>query len=175
MDSYYSDLEGEKKIVSSFLVAADRYHQLQDSTDGIVFSPEQVGMLSDEMVQNWFTAVNDIVKVVGEIGSVSDHPLLVVKQKNFSYEYKSKLIRQLEEILHCMEHISMIRDQLVVFFPSLEDLRSYNAFYAFQDLIRLFSEFAVVPESFFANPHSVEEHFKNVTQLLQAKKKTNLF
>lgn len=169
MDNYYADLEGGKKIVSSFLMASDRYNQLRDASDVIIFSPEQIGMLSDEMVQEWFTSVNDIVKVFSEIGVLSDNPLRLIRQKNFSYELKSKLIRQLEDILRSIESISALRDQIASFFPSLGGLRSFQIFFAFQDLMRLFSDFYAVPELFFEQPDRIDEHFRKVTSLIQAK------
>lgn len=169
MDDYYAHLEGGKKIVSSFLVATDRYNQLRDASDAIIFSPEQVGMLSDEMVQEWFSCVNDIVKVFSEIGSLSDNPLQLINRKFFSYEFKSKLIRQLEDILRSIESICALRDQIASFFPSLGGLRSFQIFFAFQDLMRLFSEFYAVPELFFEQPDRIDEHFRKVTSLIQAK------
>ncbi len=169
IDDYYAHLEGGKKIVSSFLVASDRYNQLRDASDVIIFSPEQVGMLSDEMVQEWFSCVNDIVKVFSEIGSLSDNPLRLINRKTFSYEFKSKLIRQLEDILRSIESICVLRDQIASFFPSLGGLRSFQIFFAFQDLMRLFSEFYAVPELFFEQPDRIDEHFRKVTSLIQAK------
>jgi len=169
LDEYYSHLEGGKKIVSSFLIAADRYNQLRDASDVIIFSPEQIGMLSDDMVQEWFLCVNDIVKVFSEIGNLSENPLQLINRKNFSYEYKSKLIRQLEDILRSIESITALRDQIAPSFPSLSGLRSFQIFFAFQDLMRLFSEFYAVPELFFEQPDRIDEQFRKVTSLIQAK------
>lgn len=169
LDDYYAHLEGGKKIVSSFLVASDRYNQLRDASDAIIFSPEQIGMLSDEMVQEWFSCVNDIVRVFSEIGILSENPLQIINRKIFSYEFKSKLIRQLEELLRSIESICTLRDQIASFFPSLDGLRSFQIFFAFQDLMRLFSEFYAVPELFFEQPERIDEHFRKVTSLIQAK------
>jgi len=169
MDSFYTNLEGEKRIVSSFLFAADHYNQLRDANDTVIFSPEQIGMLSDEMVQKWFTAVNDMVKAYSEVGNINENPLRLVRQKKFSYEFKSKLIRQLEEVLRTIESISLLRDQIVPFFPSLDGFRSSGSFFAFQDLTRLFSEFSLIPETFFQEPQRIEDHFRTITKLVQAK------
>ncbi len=173
MDSYYEKLEGGKKIVSTFQFAADRYHQLRDANDCIIFSPEQVGMLSDEMVQTWFSTVNDLTGAFSEIGEISTIPLSVVKQNEFSYEYKSKFIRQLEEILRCIESITLTRDQILPLFSSIGEIYGVSAFFAFQDLTRLFGEFQTVPESFFDEPERIEENFRKVTHLIQAKKEND--
>lgn len=174
MDSYYSDLEGDKRIVSSFLLASDRYHQLRDANDAIIFSPEQVGLLSDELVHSWFGIANDAVRVLCEIGSVSDNPLRLIQKKEFSYEYKSQLIRQLEELLSCVESICALRDQLSPLFPSLDGFKSRWALRAFNDLTGLFGEFDHVPVSFFEDPSKIEEYFRTVTNLIQAKNENDV-
>ncbi len=173
MDAYYLNLEGEKRIVSSFLMATDRFHQLRDANDSIHFSPEQIGMLSDEMVGTWFSTANEILQSYTEIGTVIENPLRLVAQKNFSYEYKSKLTRQLEEVLHSIEALSLVRDQILPSFSSLDGLLAGDIFFAFLDLTRLFSEFVTVPETFFENPEVVEDHFRKVAQLIQAKKEND--
>lgn len=169
MDTYYAHLEGSKKIVSSFLVAANRYNQLRDANDSLIFSPEQVGMLSDDMVQNWFTCANDIVKIYAEVAPLSENPLRLVRQKQFSYEFKSKLISCLEELLHLTDEIFRITEQIAVHFPSLSVITSAERFFAFLDLIRLFGEFASVPDTFFYNQDQIEDRFRNVTRLVQSK------
>ncbi len=173
MDSYYSRLEGDKHIVSSFLVAADRYHQLRNANDSIVFSPEQIGSLSDETVQKWFELVGELAKSFLDNGSIADHPLNLIRQKNFSYEFKSRLICLLEDLLHIINHIISVLDQILIYFPSLPTARSFGGFFAFQDLIRVFSEFTSIPDTFFEVPENVEEHFRNVTKLIQAKKEND--
>jgi len=170
MDRYYENLEGNRRIVSSFQIASDRYHQLRSAPDGIIFSPEQIGSLSDEAVQLWFNSVNELVKSFTEVGNISAHPLLLIKRKNFSYEFKSKLIQSLEALLHCTRSILDLREQISPYFLSVPELKTYHGFYAFLDLIRLFSDFETVPKTFFENPVNIEEHFRNITQLIQAKK-----
>ncbi len=173
VDRYYSDLEGDKSIVSSFLMASERYDQLQDANDSIVFAPEQIGLLSDEKVQEWFSTVNDIVKSLNEIGTVSEHPLLLVRNKNFSYEYKSKIIRLFESFLRCIEGIVSLRDQVLPIFSSVGTLSSGTDISAFCDLYRLFCEFSAIPEGFFMHPESIETHFKKATSLIQAKEEND--
>ncbi len=168
LNSYYSSVEGGKSIVSSFLLASDRYEQLRDSNDVIIFSPEQVGALSDDMVQNWFSSVNEIIKSLNEIGSVHQNPLQLVKNKNFSYEFKSKLIRHLEDFLRCLEQIISVRDQVLPLFDSIGALGTAPALKSFCDLFRLFADFEKVPESFFANPAEIESNFRQATTLIQA-------
>ncbi len=173
IDGYYSDLEGDKSIVSSFLVASERYDQLQDANDSIVFSPEQVGLLSDDEVQEWFSSVNDIVKSLNEIGNISEHPLLLVRNKNFSYEYKSKLIRSFESFLRCIENIVSVRDQILPMFSSIDTLSTGADICAFCDLYRLFCEFSTIPEGFFMKPDAIEGYFKKATSLIQAKEEND--
>ncbi len=173
LNQYYSDLEGDKRIVSSFLMAAERYDQHQDANDSIIFSPEKVGMLTDEMVQEWFSTVNDLVKSLSEIGRIHENVLLLVRNKNFSYEYKSKLIRKLENFLHCVESILSIRDQVLPMFSSLDKLSSVSNIGAFCDLYRLLSEFSTLPEEFFAHPEDAEINFKKATRLIQAKEEND--
>ncbi len=173
IDSYYSALDGDKRIVSSFLVASDRFDQLKDANDSVIFSPEQVGMLSDEMVQSWFSAVNEVVKSYAENGNIHNNPLLLIRQKNFTYEYKSKLIRQLEDVLHCIESISLLKEQILPFFTSLGSILSFNSLKSFCELVRLFSDFKTVPVSFFEHPEDIENRFRKVTSLLQAKEEND--
>ena len=176
LESYYSSLEGGKSIVSSFLMASDRYEQLRDANDTIIFSPEQVGALADDMVQNWFSTVNELVKSVTEIGAVHQNPLQLIKNKNFSYEFKSKLIRYLEDLLRALEQIISVRDQILPLFPSVQTLSTVPSLNAFCDLFRLFSDFEKVPESFFALPGEIETNFRQVTSLIQAKEENdNIF
>jgi len=169
MDAYYAHLEGSKKIVSSFLVAANRYNQLSDANDSLIFSPEQVGMLSDDMVQNWFTCANDIVKIYSEVAPLTENPLRLVRQKQFSYEFKSKLISGLEELLHLTDEIIRIIDQVSIQFPSIGVVSSAERFFAFLDIVRLFGEFASVPDTFFNDQDQIENRFRNVTRLVQSK------
>ena len=173
LDSYYAALEGGKSIVSSFLIASDRFEQLRDANDTIIFSPEQIGALSDDMVQDWFSTVNEIIKSVSEIESVHDHPLRLIKNKNFSYEFKSKFIRHMEEFLRCIEQIISLRDQILPLFPSIHSLSSFSTLNAFCDLYRLFVDFEKVPESFFASYTSIEQNFRKATTLIQAKEEND--
>ncbi len=176
LDSYYSALEGGKSIVSSFLMASDRYEQLRDANDTIIFSPEQVGCLADDMVQEWFSTVNEITKSVSEIGCVYSNPLQLVKNKSFSYEFKSKFIRHLEDFMRNLEQIVSIRDQILPLFPSLKNLVNAASLNAFCDLFRLFADFEKVPESFFATPFEIEQNFRQATSLIQAKEENdNIF
>ena len=176
LETYYSSLEGGKSIVSSFLMASDRYEQLRDASDTIIFSPEQVGALADDMVQEWFSTVNEIIKSVTEIGAVHQNPLQLIKNKNFSYEFKSKLIRTLEDLLRALEQIISVRDQVLPLFPSVELLSTVPTLNAFCDLYRLFSDFEKVPDSFFANPSEIESNFRQATALIQAKEENdNIF
>ncbi len=172
-DQYYANLEGDKQFVSSFLFASDRYHNLRDANEAVVFSPEQVGKLSDEEVQTWFTTVNDLVKSFTEIEDVAENPLRLIRHRQFSYEYKSKLIMQLESFLRSVETIIQVRDQLVGSFPSLDGIRSAGVFYAFQELIRLFSEFRRIPEQFFDRSDLIESNYRKAMQLIQAKKEND--
>lgn len=167
-DQHYSLLDGGKRIVQSFLTAADRYHQLRDANDSVIFSPEQIGLLSDRMVEEWFMLINDLVKTYTEIGSVAQNKLKIVRQKTFSYEMKSRLIRQLEEALRVLESIISAKEQLVSAFSLLGELNRYEDFTAFLDITRLFSEFSKVPREFFRDPERVENYFKKVTRLIQA-------
>ncbi len=173
LDSYYSALEGSKSIVSSFLIASDRYEQLRDANDVIIFSPEQIGSLTDDMVQEWFSTVNEMIKSVSEIEPVHTHPLRIVKNKNFSYELKSKFIRYMEDLLRCIEQIIYLRDQIVLLFPSISALSSLSVLGAFCDLYRLFAEFEKIPESFFANYSNIEQNFRKATTLIQAKEEND--
>ena len=173
LDDYYAALEGDKRIVSSFLMASDRYDQLQDENDSIIFSPEQVGQLSDAMVQEWFSTVNEMVRTLSEIGSAHENPLEVIRNQHFSYEYKSKLIQKLEDILRSIESIISYRDQILPLFPALDHLLTYSDLSSFCDLFRLFSDFETIPESFFENPGEIEENFRKVTRLIQAKEEND--
>lgn len=173
IDSYYSALDGDKRIVSSFLMASDRFDQLKDANDSVIISPEQVGMLSDEMVKSWFSAVNEVVKSFAENGNIHENPLQFVRQKKFSYEYKSKLISQLEEVLHSTASISIFKEQLLPFFPSLGEINSFGALKSFCELVRLFSDFRAVPSAFFDLPEQIESRFREVTSLLQAKEEND--
>ena len=173
LESYYSSLEGGKSIVSSFLMASDRYEQLRDANDTIIFSPEQVGALADDMVQNWFSTVNELIKSVAEIGTVHQNPLQLIRNKHFSYEFKSKLIRHLEDLLRALEQIISVRDQILPLFPSVQALSTVPSLNAYCDLFRLFSDFEKVPESFFAVPGEIETNFRQVTSLIQAKEEND--
>jgi len=173
LNDYYAHLEGGKSVVSSFLVASDRYDQLRDANDTIIFSPEQVGALSDEMVQSWFSTVNEIIKSVGEIGSVHQNPLLLVKNKNFSYEFKSKFIRHTEDFLRCIEQIISLRDQILPLFPSIGSLSAAGTLNVFCDLFRLFVDFEKIPELIFNNPQEIEANFRQATSLIQAKEEND--
>lgn len=174
INSYYRDLEGDKEIVSSFLLAADRYQQLRDANDSIIFSPEQIGHLSDDTVQEWFSVVNETVRAVSEIDSVHAHPLSLIRHKDFSYEYKSQLIRSLEELLRVVENLISERDHICVYFPSLNGMGPLWALRAFNDLTALFAEFKNVPISFFEDPEHIDESFQTVTRLIQAKKENDV-
>lgn len=173
LDSYYTALDGERTIVSSFVVASDRYHQLQDANCSVVFSPEQVGSLTDDMVQEWFTTAGELINAFSEIGKLSEHPLLLIRQQRFSYEYKSHLISKLEDVLHSLESVIQLRDQLSIYFPSLNGIRTIGVFLAFQELIRLFGEFSTIPTPFFDQPDRIEDNFRKITQLIRSKKEND--
>ncbi len=168
IDSYYTSLEGEHRIVSSFLVAADRYHQLQDADDTLVFSPEQVGMLTDDKVQSWFSSINDMVRCFAETEEISHNPLMLVQRKAFSYEFKSKFIRLLEDILRNVEALSARKEQLFSFFPSFSQSKTLSATNAFCDLVGLLTELTNIPEALFHNPDTIESNYRMVASVIQA-------
>jgi len=174
IDGYYENLEGNGKIVSSFLVGADRYHQLREASDAIIFSAEQIALLSDEKVSLWFSLINDMARAMSEAGGICENPLIFIRHKKFSYEYKSRLIRAVEDLLHAGEEVLSLKEQLQGYFPSLNGIRSYPSFRAFIDLTRLFFEFKTVPLAFFEGTESIEESVKNVTALIQAKNENDV-
>jgi len=174
LDSYYHDLEGTKSIVSSFFSAADRYQQLRDANDTIIFSPEQIGTLSNEMVQNWFSIVNECDKIFSEIQEIKKNPLGLIRKREFSYEYKSSLIQQLEEILRVLENLISTRNLISAHFPSLGRIETQASLHTFNELILLFCEFKRVPISIFEDSSKIESIFRTATSLIQAKNENDV-
>ena len=169
MDHYYASLEGGKGITSSFLSAADRCHQFRSASNLLVFAPEQIGLLSDEMIQLWFNTVQDTVKSAEEAGGAYQNPLEFIRRKDFSYEYKSRLISQLENLLHSLEAFLQARSGVEGFLRSLPLLNTPGKTQAFCDLVHLFLSFNGIPHAFFEDPFTIEENFQTLTHILQAK------
>ncbi len=169
MDRYYAALEGSKGITSSFLAASDRYHQFRDASASLVFSPEQIGLLNEKMAQQWFATLSEALKCAEEAGGVFENPLEFIRQKDFSYELKSKLISQLENLLHSVELIIDLRDRVLSRLASPIKLNSVARLQAFCDLTKIFLEFESIPTAFFENQPEIEENFQKLTKLIQAK------
>ncbi len=169
MDRYYASLEGGKAVASSFLSAADRYHQFRQASDQLVFAPEQIGVLSDDMVQTWFSTVSEAVSSAEEAGGVYENPLDFVRRRDFSYEFKSRLISQLEDLLRAAETLLEARGRVASQMKTLPELNTAGKTQAFCDLSRLFLSFDSIPTTFFEDQEAIEGHFKTLTRLLQAK------
>ena len=173
IDHYYETLEGGKKIVNSFLLASERYTQMRSAPEGIVFSPEQVGQLSDDTVKMWFSTISEIDQILSETGPVDAHPLRLIRQPVFSYEYKSKLISALENTEQDLSDIISFRESVRRHFsdPALFNTRAQMD--ALVELIRLLTGDADLPVSFFEEASEIDEYFRRITELIHAKKEND--
>lgn len=169
IDHYYETVEGGKRIVNSFLMASERYIQLRTAQEGIVFSPEQIGQLSDDMVKSWFSTISEIDQTLAETGPVNTNPLRLIRQPVFSYEYKSKLIRALETTEQDLGDIISRRESVRGHFSDAFHFLSRSQMDALVEICRLVSGDYNLPVSFFFEPDKIDGSFRRLSELIHAK------
>ncbi len=173
IDHYYETVEGGKRIVTTFLLAAERFIQLRSIQEGIVFSPEQIGQLSDEVVKMWFSTVSELDQTLSETGPVNEHPLRLIRQPVFSYEYKSKLIGALESVVSDLADLLNARESVRADISDLPGLTSRSQMESFVELIRLLSGSTPLAVSFFDDPDRIDDQFRLIAELIRAKKEND--
>ncbi|MBQ3866353.1 MAG: hypothetical protein II776_05575, partial [Clostridia bacterium] len=173
IDSYYETLEGGKRIVTSFLLASERYVQMRAAHDGIIFSPEQIGLLSDDMVKTWFSTVSEIDQTLAETGPVNVHPLRLIRQMTFSYEYKSRLIDLLDAIVQSLDSLASLREKIRLRISDSAAFTSKAQLEALVELGRLMSGDLRLPVRFFEKEDRIDDSFRRITALIQAKKEND--
>ncbi len=116
------------------------FDHVRGARDCLHFSPETVGRMDENTVNNHQQVIRNLTLALTSIGSPVGHPLRYVKTRGFSYEIKAEAVRLLDEYSKKFkEYITFLRGSCAGLFPRA---RIHNEMHekAFLNLLHMMGE-----------------------------------
>lgn len=87
---YYESLHSVRDIGFSLYEAVSQYERYRSFPYSVTFTNEAISRLSRDDVVTWFDSVSSLVKAGADCNEPHGNPLFYIREKNFSYDFKSK-------------------------------------------------------------------------------------
>ncbi|MBE6700837.1 MAG: hypothetical protein E7582_02980 [Ruminococcaceae bacterium] len=110
--SYYENLHKVKEIGFSLYEAASQYERYRSFPYAVNFTNDEISHLTRDDVVVWFDAVSSIAKAGANCREPYSNPMSFVKEKNFSYDLKSKTAIGLSEHISLTQNFINLQNEL---------------------------------------------------------------
>lgn len=115
-NSYYENLHKVNEIGFSLYEAASQYERYRSFPYSVNFTNSDISTLTRDDVVTWFDAVSSISKAGADCKEPFSNPLSFVKEKNFSYDLKSRATIALSSHVALTQSFISLQNQLAEFF-----------------------------------------------------------
>ncbi len=114
-DSYFNSLHKVNEIGFSLYEAASQYERYRSFPYSVNFTNSDISKLSRDDVVVWFDAVSSISKAGADCKEPFSNPLSFIREKDFSYELKSKAIIALSSHISVTNEFIEAQNQIAEF------------------------------------------------------------
>lgn len=115
-NSYFENLHKVNEIGFSLYEAASQYERYRSFPYSVNFTNGDISTLTRDDVVTWFDTVSSIAKAGADCKEPFSNPLSFIKEKNFSYDLKSRATIALSSHVTITQNFINLQNQLAEFF-----------------------------------------------------------